>query len=282
MSAVWKYFRRVENDRDNAICNICKRLLQCKRSCTSGLKKHLENIHKIEIPNFNNHVVIKHERKGSINMDIVKYEEQEDELEDAQEYEDYQVVYDEMEVAIIEQVDSTPEDKPVHTQTPVKVKKTSSNKSFIWNYFKRTSEITARCIECNKTVMCRENHIKGLMKHYNSHILIQSDKLSAEEHIESIEGDDWKALAKLFATDNIPLKTLASSEFFMSVFNTPLEVQNIIAKVYEQCKTETISRISKILESNNDIRFSLIVDNSLGSRYLLVFHYSVYLRSKRL
>lgn len=222
-------------------------------------------------------MIIKQERKSSLNLSIVKYEPEEDKNEpggDLQEYEDYQVVYDEMEVTesdyadIIEQVDPVLEEKPIMTQIPVKVKKTNNNKSFIWNYFKRTSEITASCLECNKTVMCRDTHIKGLMKHYNAHILIQSDKLSAEEHIASIEVEDWISLAKLFATDNIQLKTLASSEFFKSVFNTPHEIENIIKKVYEQSKRATVSRISQILERNSNIRFSVIVDNSLGSRYL--------------
>lgn len=272
MSAVWKYFKRLQHDRENAICNICNRVMQCKRSCTSGLKKHLLNIHKIELPSFNNTVSKRPSSSPEVKAIPVKCDQNDViGMEDVDlEYEDFQAVYEELEILgddygdIIEEI----EEKPVLTNPAMKLKKST----FIWNYFKRTSEITATCLQCNKTVMCRDNHFKGLMKHYNSHILLQCDKVTDDGDKTQIKQDsDCKTIAKLFATDSISISTLSSSEFFQALFPSQDEIKEMIKHFYTHSKSQTVSKISEILESNKDTRFSLTLDNSLGARYVFLY-----------
>lgn len=53
-SEVWKYFKKINNEK--AECQykidestICSSIIQCKGSSTSGLKRHLQSIHKIQV-----------------------------------------------------------------------------------------------------------------------------------------------------------------------------------------------------------------------------------------
>ena len=53
-SEVWKYFKKINNEK--AKCQyeidestICSAIIQCKGSSTSGLKLHLQSIHKIQV-----------------------------------------------------------------------------------------------------------------------------------------------------------------------------------------------------------------------------------------
>ena len=50
-SALWKHFHREKNGQ-SAKCVICDKIIQCSGATTTGLKKHLEGVHKmtLEIP----------------------------------------------------------------------------------------------------------------------------------------------------------------------------------------------------------------------------------------
>lgn len=317
MSAVWNYFKRDKNDKDNASCLICQRSLQCKLSCTSGLKKHLEHIHKIEIPNYkypkhkavkrsprnncqrslqckqtytpdikkqhleNNHKIeipdyhskpskikrsprnkriVKNETFTRIQKYEVDVDEDIEQLEDCQ-----QVVYD-MEVIgdnhiLIQEVTE-------NEGSSFKVQPNMEKPTYIWNYFRKTSVNTAVCMECNVTLMCRDKNLGSLYKHYKTH---QSRELTTNQSEEgtnngNIKDSNWETIAKLFATDNIPIKTLSSSEFFKKAISSFQEIEMIIREFYNQIKHKTISKISEILHSDGNTRFSMILDNSLGLR----------------
>lgn len=47
-SNVWKCYKR---DGDKATCLICMKVLACKGSCTSGIHRHLQNIHNMKRTN---------------------------------------------------------------------------------------------------------------------------------------------------------------------------------------------------------------------------------------
>lgn len=267
MSGVWNYFRRDEKDRDMATCMICQRYLQCKRSSTSGLKKHLMHVHKIKLQNFK-----PLNKKKAMKLKIVKceseligetqYEKREVDSELLEEpYDEYseEVVDDEAKVFF-----ETIEDAVIIEEKPQLLNSKEEQNSFLWNYFNKTSEITAICVQCEKVVVSKNNQMDSLLTHYNTHILNES---SNEDIV------DEASIAKLFAIDNIPMKTLASSEFFKTSFSSSEGIQNAVKKFYVQCVRETILRISEMLNTDKNIRFSLIVDSSLGLRLVVFIHY---------
>ena len=45
-SNLWKFMKKLNNEK--AKCNICSRILSRQNGATSGLRKHLSHIHKIE------------------------------------------------------------------------------------------------------------------------------------------------------------------------------------------------------------------------------------------
>lgn len=44
-SSVWKYFNKI--DKDKGECQLCNSILSCKKSSTSGMQRHLFNVHNI-------------------------------------------------------------------------------------------------------------------------------------------------------------------------------------------------------------------------------------------
>ena len=46
MSAIWKFFTKVDLNKNKAVCNDCKTELACNGGTTSGLKNHLKSKHK--------------------------------------------------------------------------------------------------------------------------------------------------------------------------------------------------------------------------------------------
>ena len=46
VSAIWKFFTKVDLNKNKAVCNDCKTELACNGGTTSGLKNHLKSKHK--------------------------------------------------------------------------------------------------------------------------------------------------------------------------------------------------------------------------------------------
>ena len=46
-SWVWDHFQKCEDPKETAKCNIWEKHYQCKSSSTSGLARHLKNVHRI-------------------------------------------------------------------------------------------------------------------------------------------------------------------------------------------------------------------------------------------
>ena len=50
-SWAWEFFARKDDDRTVAVCKECNKHIKCPGGTTSGLSRHLENIHKVKNPN---------------------------------------------------------------------------------------------------------------------------------------------------------------------------------------------------------------------------------------
>ena len=49
LAPVWKHYTWTVDKPDEASCNLCKKVLNCKHNTTSGLIKHLKGIHEIDL-----------------------------------------------------------------------------------------------------------------------------------------------------------------------------------------------------------------------------------------
>lgn len=49
MSKVWKHFEKQKQFPEDAFCTLCRRKISRKGGCTKGMRKHLQNVHKINL-----------------------------------------------------------------------------------------------------------------------------------------------------------------------------------------------------------------------------------------